>query len=164
MRGEPSPIEGEAEEKMSDLFSLSLFPAFYPRSSSFDHLLLPSFRPLREPKERKRERLKGEKEGDGIKRRKKRWRERQKERKRKRGILVKNGQPAREDSLGLRRELRPCSGRDLSLSLYSPLRRTVSLKRCIKLRVHRESGNYWRCSPATYMCRMFLGDVQQRGN
>lgn len=52
----------------------------------------------------------------------------------------------------------------LSVSLLSPLRRTVSLKRCIKLRVHRESGNYWRCSPATYMCRMFLGDVQQRGN
>lgn len=72
-----------------------------------------------------------------------------KEREREKGILVKNGQPAREDSLGLRRELRPCSARDLSLSLslYTPLRRTVSLKRCIKLRVHRESGNYWRCSP-----------------
>ena len=40
-----------------------------------------------------------------------------KEREREKGILVKNGQPAREDSLGLRRELRPCSARVLSLSL-----------------------------------------------
>lgn len=73
----------EAEEKMSDLFSLSLslFPAFYPRSSSFGPLLLPSLRPLSEGrgKERERERLKGEKGEDGIKRRKKRERERERD-------------------------------------------------------------------------------------
>lgn len=38
---------------------------------------------------------------------------------------MKNGQPAREDSLGLRRALRPCSGRDLAVR---------SFKRYIKLR------------------------------
>lgn len=31
--------------------------------------------------------------------------------------LVKNGYPAREDSLGLRRTMRPCSGRDSFLVL-----------------------------------------------
>ena len=35
-----------------------------------------------------------------------------------RGRLVKNGQPAREDSLGLRRALRPCSGRDLTVRSF----------------------------------------------
>ena len=46
----------EAEEKMSDLFSLSLFPAFYPRSSSFGPLLLSSLRPLSEGRGKERER------------------------------------------------------------------------------------------------------------
>ena len=48
----------EAEEKMSDLFSLSLFPAFYPRSSSFGPLLLSSLRPLSEGRGKEREREK----------------------------------------------------------------------------------------------------------
>lgn len=128
----------EAEEKMSDLFSLSLFPAFYPRSSSFGPLHLPSFR-LSRGKER--ERLKGEKGGDGIKRRKKRERERE------RDTGEKWTASERRQPRATSRAATLLSEGSLSLSLYTPLRRTVSLKRCIKLRVHRESGNYWRCSP-----------------
>lgn len=66
----------EAEEKMSDLFSLSLsrllsaFLFFRPSPPPF----VSSF-----PRERERERLKGEKGGDGIKRRKKRERERERD-------------------------------------------------------------------------------------
>lgn len=77
-------------------------------------------------------RLKGEKEEDGIKRGKKGGgesgsrREGEKEaggRNTRRGRekdLVKNGHPAREDSLGLRRTMRPCSGRDSFPRSWTP--------------------------------------------
>lgn len=83
-------------------------------------------------------------------------------REREKGILVKNGQPAREDSLGLRRELRPCSARDLSLffSLHSFPTYCFFKKMYKVARAPRERKLL--AMFATYMCRMFLGDVQQR--
>ena len=98
-----------------EIFLLSLSLSLYSPSD-----LSSLFGPLgpRAP----RERLKGEKGGDGIKRRKKKEEERRREKDEARGRLVKNGQPAREDSLGLRRALRPCSGRDFTVRSFVRLK------------------------------------------